>query len=186
MSPFAPRQEGRGVIRDRGGMRAITARRYGDWGRLRLLALCFVAPAAMASQIIPAGGKAILHNGLYNLACTDLTVGGVLDIGTGTYLNVRNVTVASTGAIQGTGAIRYSGTLSVSGTVEAGVQLILNSPLNVNCPGPQAPGKVVNPAPALGSSMLVVLATLMMLLALFALRGQPSARRSGEANGANK
>jgi len=177
---------GRGVIRHPGGMRATTARRFGGWGRLRLLAICFLAPAAMASQIIPSGGKAILHNGLYNLGCTDLTVGGVLDIGTGTYLNVRNVTVASSGTIQGAGAIRYSGTLSVSGTVEAGVQLILNSPLNVNCPGPQAPGKVVNPAPTLGNSMLVVLTTLILLLAFFALRGQAAPRRSSEANGANQ
>jgi len=167
-------------------MRATTARRFGGWGRLRLLAICFLAPAAMASQIIPSGGKAILHNGLYNLGCTDLTVGGVLDIGTGTYLNVRNVTVASSGTIQGAGAIRYSGTLSVSGTVEAGVQLILNSPLNVNCPGPQAPAKVVNPAPALGGSMLVALAASTTFLALFALRGRAAPRRSRKANGVDK
>jgi len=140
----------------------------------------------MASQIIPAGGKAILHDGFYNLGCTDLTVGGTLDIGTGSYVNVRNVTVASTGAIQGTGAIRYSGTLSVSGTVEAGVQLIVNSPLNVNCPGPQAPGKVVNPAPALSSPMLVALSASMTLLAVFALRGRAAQRRSRRAIGADK
>jgi len=167
-------------------MRATTARRFGCCGRLRLLALCCVAPAAMASQIIPAGGKAILHDGFYNLGCTDLTVGGTLDIGTGSYVNVRNVTVASTGAIQGTGAIRYSGTLSVSGTVEAGVQLIVNSPLNVNCPGPQAPGKVVNPAPALSSPMLVALSASMTLLAVFALRGRAAQRRSRRAIGADK
>ena len=89
------------VIRYPTRMRAITASRVGDLRCLLLLVLCLVAPAAMANQIIPAGGKAILHDGFYNLSCTDLTVGGVLDIGTGTYVNVHNVTVASTGTILG-------------------------------------------------------------------------------------
>jgi hypothetical protein len=169
-------------------MRATTVRRFGDWGRLRLLALCFVAPAAIASQIIPAGGSAILHDGFYNLACTDLTVGGMLDIGTGSYVNVSNLTVGSSGMIQGAGTIRYSGKLSVSGTIQPSVKLVVNPPSNAACPGPPPAiiGNVVNPAPALGSSMLVALATLMTLLALFALRGQTAARRSDEANGAKK
>jgi hypothetical protein len=169
-------------------MRATNAHRFGDWGRSLLLALSLLAPAAMASQIIPAGGTAILHNGFYNLGCTDLTVGGMLDIGTGTYVNVSNLTVEASGGIQGTGTIRYSGKLSVSGTIQGSVKLVVNPPSNAACPGPPPSviGNVVNPAPALGSSMLVALATLMMLLALFALRVQAAARRSSEANGAKK
>ncbi len=168
-------------------MQVTIERRFGAWGRLLLLALCLFAPASMATQIIPAGGKAILHNGFYNLACTDLTVGGVLDIGTGTYLNVRNVTVASSGLIQGAGAIRYSGTLSVSGTVQGSVQLIVNPPTNVDCPGPPTTGtgKVVNPAPTLGNSMLVALAALILLLAFLALREQAAPLRRGDP-GANE
>ena len=188
MSRFAPRPKGGNVIRYPTGMRATTARRFGDWRRLRLLALCFVAPAAMASQIIPAGGKAILHDGFYNLACTDLTVGGVLDIGTGTYVNVHNVTVASSGAILGTGTIRYSGKLSVTRDDTSKRKAGRESAVECGLSGAAAvgDGNVVNPAPTLGSSMLVALATLMMLLALFALRGQAAPRRSSEANGANK
>jgi len=166
-------------------MRLVTAPRFDDCGRLLLLALCLVAPTVLANQVIPAGGKALLHNGFINLACTDLTVGGVLDIGTGTYVNVRNVTVASSGLIQGVGAIRYSGKLSISGTVQAGVQLIVNPPTNVACPGPPSISKVVNPAPVLGSSMRVALALLVLLLALLALRGQSAPRRSGEEDGAD-
>jgi hypothetical protein len=170
-------------------MRAATAHRFGDWGRFLLLALCLVAPAVMASQIIPAGGKAILHDGFYNLSCTDLTVGGVLDIGTDTYVNVHNVTVASTGTILGSGAIRFSGTLSVTGTIQPSVQLIVNPPTNAACPGP-GPGPPVTaeakPTPTLGNSMLVALATLLLLLALSRLRGQAASRRGAEANGANK
>jgi len=168
-------------------MRATTAHRFGDWGRFLLLALCLVAPAVMANQIIPAGGKAILHNGFYNLACTDLTVGGVLDIGTGTYVNVHNVTVASTGTILGSGAIRFSGTLSVTGTIQASVQLIVNPPTNAACPGAGPPVTAeAKPTPALGNSMLVALATLLLLLALSRLRGQAASRHGAEANGANK
>ena len=141
----------------------------------------------MASQIIPVGGKVVLHNGFTNLSCTDLTVGGTLDIGTGTYVNVHNVTVASSGAILGTGAIIYSGKLSVSGTIQGSVRLVVNPPPNVACPAaPPSPGKVVNPAPTLSGSMLVALATLMLLLALFALRGQAAPRRSSETHGADK
>ena len=167
-------------------MRVTTARRFGDCGRLRLLALCFVAPAALASQIIPAGGTAILHAGFYHLACTDLTVGGVLDIGTGRYVNVSNLTVGASGIIQGTGTIRYSGKLSVGGTIQGTVNLVVNPPSNAACPGPPPSviGNVVNPAPALGNSMLVALAMLVMVLAIFALRGQAALRCSSEKNGA--
>ncbi len=140
----------------------------------------------MATQIIPAGGRTALVNGFVNLGCTDLTVGGVLDTGMGTYINARNVTVGSTGIIQGSGTIRYSGTLSVSGTVLSSVELVVNSPLNVDCPGPQAPGKVVNPAPTLANSMLVALGALILLLAFFALRGQATPWRGSENDEANK
>jgi hypothetical protein len=168
-------------------MRATTARRFGDWAHLLLLALCVVAPAAMANQIIPAGGKAILHDGFYNLSCTDLTVGGVLDLGTGTYINVHNVTVASTGTILGSGAIRFSGALSITGTIQPSVQLIVNPPTNAACPEPPpVTASEAKRVPTLGNSMLVALATLLLLLALFALRGQVASRRSSEANGANK
>jgi len=167
-------------------MRATTTRRFGDWRRPLLLALSLVAPLAMASQIIPAGGKAILHDGFYNLACTDLTVGGLLDIGTGTYVNVSNLTVGQSGSIQGTGTIRYSGKLSVGGTIQGTVNLVVNPPSNAACPGPPPSviGNVVNPAPALGNSMLVALAMLVMVLAIFALRGQAALRCSSEKNGA--
>jgi hypothetical protein len=187
LSRLVPRPKGGVVIRYPAGMRAITAPRFGDWGRFLLLALCLVAPAAMANQIIAAGGRTILVNGLVNLACTDLTVGGVLDTGTGTYVNVSNVTVGPSGVIQGAGTIRYSGKLSVNGTIQASVKLVVNPPSNAACPGPPpAIAAIVNPAPTLSNSMLVALATLMLLLALFALRGQPAPRRSSEANGGNK
>jgi hypothetical protein len=176
------------VIRYPTALRAITASRIGDLQLLLLLALCLVAPAVMASQIIPAGGKAILHDGFYNLACTDLTVGGVLDIGTGTYVNVHNVTVSSTGTILGSGAIRFSGALTVTGTIQPSVQLIVNPPTNAACPGPPPPvtASEAKRVPTLGNSMLVALAMSLLLLALSRLRGRAALRRRGEGDGASK
>ena len=156
-------------------------------GRYVLLGLCLVSPAIFANQIISAGGTGILFGGLFNLGCTDLNVGGVLETGTGTYVNVRNVTVGSGGIIQGTGTIRYSGTLSVTGTVQPGVKLIVNLPTNVACPGPPPTEvAVVHPAPALSNFMLVSLAALMLLLAFFALRRQGAPPRGRAENGANR
>jgi hypothetical protein len=128
----------------------------------------------MGAQLIPAGGRAILGSGLFDLSCTDLSVEGVLDTGSGIYVNVRNVTVAPSGAIQGGGAIYYSGTLTVGGTIQPGVSLIVNPPSNLACPGPAGP---VGPAgaeviPTLGNSMIVALAMLLLWLASSATRVQ--------------
>jgi hypothetical protein len=174
------------VIRYPTEMQATAAHRFGDWWRLLLLALCLVAPATMANQIIAVGGETVLSNGFFDLACTDLTVAGVLDTGTGTYANVRNVTVAQSGVIRGTGSIKYSGTLSVQGTIQAGVQLIVNPPTNLACPGPPPSGNggKATPTPTLADSMLVVLATLLLLLAVLTLRGRATPRHHSERNGA--
>lgn len=149
-----------------------------------LVALCSVATPAKAVQIVPAGGTAIVSNGVFNLACTDLTVAGVLETGTGTYVDVHNVTVGPSGVIQGAGTIRYSGTLTVTGTVQPDVKLLLNLPTNVACPGPRPPEvAVVHPAPALDAPMLVLLAILLLLLALFALHGRTAPQRNRVADG---
>ena len=165
-------------------MQAHTVRRSGDGCCFLFLALALFAPTTRASQIIAVSGTTNLSSGFVNLACTDLTVAGVLDTGTGTYANVRNVTVTPSGIIQGAGSIRYSGTLSTQGTIQPGVQLIVNPPTNVACPGPLS----VDPtaAPTLGNSMLVALATLLLLLAVSALRAQAVPRRQSEENGVDR
>ena len=117
----------------------------------------------MADQLVPAGGRTIVVNGLFDLACTDLSVAGVLDTGSGTYVNVRNVTVAPSGVIQGAGAIFYSGTLTIGGTIQPGVSLIVNPASDLACPGPgPARAEVI---PTLGNSMIVALAMLLLWLA---------------------
>lgn len=163
-------------------MWSITAHRSGDWGRSLLLALCIVAPATLANQIIPAGGTVLVSGGVFNLGCNDVAVNGLLDLGTGKYVNVRNVIVGPTGIIQ-RGSIRYSGTLTVDGTIDPSVELIANSPLDLACPGAVA---AVTPIPALGRSMLVALALLLLVPALRALRGRAAPRRRSEANGAKR
>jgi hypothetical protein len=164
------------------GMRLTAKRGCAGLAWLLLVLLCFVAPSVLADQIIPAGGKTLVSNGLFDLACTDLTVRGVLDTGTGAYANVRNVTVAPSGVIQGTGSINYSGTLIVSGTIQPGVKLVVNPPTNAACPGPAA----VEGIPTLDSLMLLVLAMLLLGLASSAIREQKVLRRRRESKGADK
>jgi len=166
----AVRPRGRGVsLRDSSGLRASVDRCVDAWPLLLLLALCLVASqATMADQFVPAGGRTVINSGLLDLACTDLYVAGVIDTGSGVYVNVRNVTVASSGTIQGSGSIHYSGALSVAGTVTPSVSLIVNPASDPVCPGP-ARAEVI---PTLGNSMLAALAMLLLGLAASAVRVQ--------------
>ena len=78
------------------------------------VALGLLAGAAQAQTTIPAGASQSLAGGTWNLACTDLILGGSLDLGGG-QLTARSITV------QGTGTL----TLGTGGTVSllAGVAL---------------------------------------------------------------
>jgi hypothetical protein len=154
---------------------------------LLLLALCLVAPSTLANQVIPAGGRIVLSDGLFDLSCTDVAVGGLVDMGTGRYVNVRNVLVGPLGVIQRSGTIGYSGTLTIQGTIQPSVQMVVNPQTDLACPGPPVIVTLeVKPTPALGNSMLVALAVLLLLLALLALRGQATPRPSSAAIGAHK
>lgn len=155
-------------MRSRNELRAAVERCVDGWALLLLLALCLVAPATRADQLIPAGGTTIVSNGLFDLACTNLSVAGVLDTGSGIYVNVRNVTVAPSGVIQGGGSIHYSGTLSIAGTVQPSVSLIVSPSSDPACSGPARPEVV----PTLANSMIVVLALLLLWLASSATRVQ--------------
>lgn len=154
-------------MQDRNRPRAALERSIDEWALLLLLALCLVAPPTIADHIVPAGGT-IVNNGLFDLACTDLFIGGVLDTGTGSYINVRSVTVTPSGDIQGSGAIRYSGALANNGTIQRSVSLIVNPSSNRACPGP-GPAEAI---PALGNSMIVALAMLLLWLGGSAARAQ--------------
>jgi len=154
-------------LRDPSGLRAGVDRCVDGWALLLVLALCLVAPAT-ADQLIPAGARTTVSDGLFDLGCTNLSVEGVLDTGSGVYVNVRNVTVAGSGVIQGSGSIHYSGTLTVAGTIQPSVSLIVNPASDPICPGP-ARAEVI---PALSNSMLVVLAMLLLWLAGSETRAQ--------------
>ena len=97
--------------------RAITARSTVATFALAAVLTLGVGVPAVANQVISAGGTTLVNNGLVDLACTDLSVDGTLDTGTGTYTKVRNITVGPTGVLQGNGTINYSGTLTNGGVV---------------------------------------------------------------------
>lgn len=164
-----------------GFTRERVMRGIGRHGAIRLalaLALCGALPLVQAAQIVPAGGATYVYNGLFDLACTDLTVNGTLDIGTGTYVKVRNVVVGQNGVLQGNGTINYSGTLSSSGTVGPGVKLAVSAAC--------VPASVAQPIPALENSMLAALAALLLLLSGLVMRDKLVLRHRGGSKGADK
>ena len=173
-------------MQDPSGRQPSAERGAGAWARLLILALSLFAPAVTADQLIPSGGTLLLDSGEIDLACTNLLVNGVLDTGTGTYVNVLSLTVGPSGVIQGTGSINYSGTLAVSGTVQPSVRLVVNLPSNAACPGPGPGPARLEQIPTLDISMQVALATLLLLLAGWAIRAQRVPRRRSEPKGANK
>jgi len=84
------------------------------------VALGLLAGAAQAQTTIPAGASQSLAGGTWDLACTDLTLGGSLDLGGG-HLTARSITVQGTGTLTlGTGgAVTLAGDWANSGTVTA-------------------------------------------------------------------
>ena len=158
-------------------MWAIPAQRLGDLGRSLLLSLCLVAPS-QANLVVPADGAMVLSGGTTDLGCTDVAINGLVDLGSGTYFNVRNVFVGPSGVVE-RGSIRYSGKLTIEGSI-VDVQLIASSPTDVACPGGVV--AAVTPIPTMGKSMLAALAMLLLLPALVVLRAR-GARRNSEANG---
>jgi hypothetical protein len=95
-------------------------------GRTRLrawacaLALLLAFPAH-ADFIVPAGATTKLASGVVDLACTDLVVGGTVQVQSGAINNVRNVTIQSGGTLDGgSGVIQVGGNWSNSGSFSAG------------------------------------------------------------------
>ena len=161
--------------------RAITARSTVATFALTAVLALGVGVPAVANQVISAGGTTLVNNGLVDLACTDLSVDGTLDTGTGTYTKVRNITVGPTGVLQGNGTINYSGTLTNGGVIQAGVKLVVNTACGV--PPPVLPNL---PIPTMSNWMLMALVGLLLCLAGAAMNGHGALRRRGKARGATK
>lgn len=64
-----------------------------------------------ADLLVPAGGTMSLSGGVVNLVCTDVVVGGTLDLGGGRLDNVRSVTIQAGGSI----ALGTAGTITLAG-----------------------------------------------------------------------
>jgi IPTL-CTERM motif len=77
--------------------------------------------SAHADMDIPAGAVASTSGGVFDLACSDLTVGGTLNLDAGQVINVRHVSISAGGVINGnSGTLALSGNWSNSGSFVAG------------------------------------------------------------------
>ena len=91
----------------------------------RLLAAFVVAaaaaPAWTAQVVIPPGAALALPGGSMSLACADVTVQGVMNVGASQVLLARNVTIAAGGSLAGgAGTLSLGGDWSNSGTFTRG------------------------------------------------------------------
>lgn len=70
----------------------------------------FVLASAQAQLLIPAGGQISVATGVMDLSCADLTIAGTLNLSGGRIINVRTLTIESTGRLNGdAGQIELSG-----------------------------------------------------------------------------
>jgi len=94
--------------------------------RLAAVALaCLLAPLARADLIVPANSQTSLNSGTADLSCTDVVVGGTLNVNAGALKNVRNLTIQPGGVVNGgSGVIEVGGNWSNSGNFAAGTSTV--------------------------------------------------------------
>ncbi len=84
------------------------------------LTLALAGPVE-ADLVVPTNGLANLNGGVVDLSCTDLIVGGTLQVGNGSVINARHVTIQAGGVIDGgSGAIELGGDWTDAGVFLAG------------------------------------------------------------------
>ena len=77
--------------------------------------------SARADLIVPVGGTYTTNGGQTDLACTDVVVGGLLVVDSGSLVNVRHLTIQAGGTVVSTtGTIRLGGDWNNAGTFVAG------------------------------------------------------------------
>jgi hypothetical protein len=91
-----------------------------------LFPLCLLLPSiARADLIVPNGGTVSLGGSVTALGCTDIIVGGTLNLNTATVTGVRNVTIQPGGVINGgSGSIALAGNWSNTGSFVAGTSTV--------------------------------------------------------------
>ena len=91
-----------------------------------LVPLCLLlAPRAHADMIVPTGCTMSLASAVMDLGCTDIIVGGTLNINTATVTGVRSVTIQGGGVIDGgSGSITLVGNWSNAGSFVPGTSSV--------------------------------------------------------------
>ena len=109
-------------ISARGAVARVVRRLASAFAGIVLLA---GAATTRADLIVPAGSIVTLNAGTADLACTDVTVAGTLQVGAGSLANVRHLTIAPGGLVDGgAGAIALGGNWNNTGSFVAGSSVV--------------------------------------------------------------
>ena len=92
-------------------------RAVGALAVLAVVATLATSSVAWADLIVPANGTYTTNGGQTDLACTDVIVGGTLNVNSGGLVNVRHITIQPGGIIDGgSGVIQLGGDWTNGGT----------------------------------------------------------------------
>lgn len=145
--------------------------------------LSCIGTTAIADQRVGAGGLVSDGNATFDLACTDLIVGGTLNVNQANYFNVRNVEIQSGGTLNGgSGTINFSGSFQV----DPGSSYNPESLLVQRDDACAIPGSNAAPIPALSDAMLIALAGLLLWCASLVLGKKGVLRHESQSKGAGK
>jgi len=140
-------------------------------GALLLLLAC---GPAVADQRVGAGSVSSIANGRFDLACTNIVVGGTLNVNQATYVNVGDIHVLAGGTLNGgSGSITLSGTI----VVDAGGQFNRQGITVQNDSTCAKSAQIATPVPALQDNNLIALGVLLAGLAGLRLRGRYAPER---------
>ena len=156
--------------------RAVSARAMSIVAWLMAMLLSCIGTPAGADQVIAAGGLVSLGGGRIDLACTDLIVGGTLNVDQGTYINIRDVHILAGGVLNGgSGSITYAGSFSVDpgGQYNQQSAVVQRNPVCLGVFFGADPVQV----PTLGNTALIALAALLLWLGSLVLGEKGMLRR---------
>jgi len=95
-----------------------------SWALIGFLLCLLFESSAIASVNIPAGGRIALNGGGLGVGCTDMTVGGNLQLGSGAVFSIRDMRILAGSIDAGSGTLTLGGNWDNQGSFIAGSSLV--------------------------------------------------------------